>query len=177
MSFVTPTTGKGLSAAHRTAVMAPLGLLFVILLPAGLLRLGRYLDRIFNLAPEGREPGRRVLALLLGVPGWALALWANYAQFTRGKGTPMPVFAPRKLLVEPPYTHTRNPMALGTFMAYLGLAMWAGSRGMAALVVGLTGALLVYIKRVEEPELVQRFGESYLAYRAQTPFFLPRLPH
>jgi protein-S-isoprenylcysteine O-methyltransferase Ste14 len=37
-------------------------------------------------------------------------------------------------------------------------------------------ALLAYVKRAEEREMLARFGEDYAAYREQTPFLLPHLP-
>ena len=35
-------------------------------------------------------------------------------------------------------------------------------------------ALVVWLRRVEEPELVDRFGESYREYRREVPAFVPR---
>jgi len=40
----------------------------------------------------------------------------------------------------------------------------------------LSGSLLVYLKRLEEGELAERFGEAYLAYKREVPFIIPRLP-
>jgi len=84
--------------------------------------------------------------------------------------------ATRELVVEPPYTSIRNPMALGAIAAYLGLAVVARSPGTAALVALLAAALLAYIRLVEEPELSSRFGAAYREYRARTPFLVPRSP-
>jgi protein-S-isoprenylcysteine O-methyltransferase Ste14 len=42
-------------------------------------------------------------------------------------------------------------------------------------VVALAGLLLVYLKRMEENELAERFGEEYLAYRREVPFIIPRI--
>ena len=107
--------------------------------------------------------------------GWPFALWSIYVQFTRGRGTPVPVMATQKLIVRPPYSYCRNPMALGTIIAYLGLSVVAESLG-AVLVVALGAvALLAYIRLVEEKEMVARFGEAYLAYRRRVPFIIPRL--
>jgi len=35
--------------------------------------------------------------------------------------------------------------------------------------------LVTYLKRLEEGELAERFGASYLAYRRDVPFIIPRL--
>lgn len=36
--------------------------------------------------------------------------------------------------------------------------------------------LLLYLKRVEEKELAERFGEEYVAYRREVPFLIPKRP-
>lgn len=54
------------------------------------------------------------------------------------------------------------------------MALFFGSPGAALLVLLFGVFLVVYIKRVEEPELARRFGEEYLAYKQRTPFLIPR---
>jgi len=44
------------------------------------------------------------------------------------------------------------------------------------LVLSLGASLLAYLKRLEEGELAERFGEAYLSYKRETPFIIPRLP-
>jgi len=38
---------------------------------------------------------------------------------TRGRGTPLPVMPTQELLTEGPFRYSRNPMTLGTILAYL----------------------------------------------------------
>jgi protein-S-isoprenylcysteine O-methyltransferase Ste14 len=66
-------------------------------------------------------------------------------------------------------------MALGAIVLYAGVSVAAGSPGAALLVVLGAAVLLIYIKVVEEQEMVARFGEAYLAYRHRVPFIIPRL--
>jgi hypothetical protein len=40
----------------------------------------------------------------------------------------------------------------------------------------LAASLLVYLKRLDEGELAERFGEAYLAHKRASPFTIPRLP-
>jgi len=80
----------------------------------------------------------------------------------------------QELLTEGPFRYSRNPMTLGTILAYLGLAVVAGTTAGTVLVVSLAASLLVYLTRLEEGELAERFGEAYLAYRRETPFIVPR---
>jgi protein-S-isoprenylcysteine O-methyltransferase Ste14 len=67
-------------------------------------------------------------------------------------------------------------MALGTILAYLGLSLAVGSLASLLVVIVLAGLLLLFIKRVEEQELMRRFGKEYLAYRDATAFLIPRRP-
>jgi len=116
-----------------------------------------------------------IVGLLLVALGFFLAFWSIHAQMTAGSGTPIPLVPTRRLVVKAPFTCCRNPMTLGTFVAYLGMAIWAGSFSAIAIVLGLTGLLLLYVKLVEEKELAARFGPDYLEYKRNTPFILPRL--
>jgi protein-S-isoprenylcysteine O-methyltransferase Ste14 len=44
-----------------------------------------------------------------------------------GQGTPAPMMPTRRLLVTGPYHLCRNPMVLGTIIAYLGVVVLTGS--------------------------------------------------
>ena len=114
-----------------------------------------------------------LVGLLILVPGWGLAVWTIHAQFTQAQGTPAPIMATQKLLVQGPYTYCRNPMALGTILFFLGIAVWVGSLSAVALVLLFTAVLITYVKTVEEKELVERFGSAYSEYRQNTPFLIP----
>jgi protein-S-isoprenylcysteine O-methyltransferase Ste14 len=106
--------------------------------------------------------------------GWLFAIWSIYAQFTLGRGTPVPLMATQKLVVQPPYTWCRNPMALGAIVMYTGVAVLFGSMGAFTLVLLGAACLLVYIKLLEEKEMLLRFGQEYLDYKRRTPFLIPR---
>jgi protein-S-isoprenylcysteine O-methyltransferase Ste14 len=160
---------------QRLAVLAAAGALFVIILPLTLLRLGGRLDRVLGWPVLLYPPANAIAGGLMVLAGWPFALWTIYLQFTLGRGTPVPVVATQKLIIDPPYSLCRNPMALGTIVAYLGLSVIAGSPGAALVVLLGAATLLIYIKVVEEQEMVARFGEEYLAYRRRVPFLIPRL--
>ena len=70
------------------------------------------------------------------------------------------------------YAHVRHPRYAGMFSAVLGAALLAGTLSLCIfLVFWLPFALIVI--RLEERELVARFGPSYEAYRMRVPAFLP----
>jgi protein-S-isoprenylcysteine O-methyltransferase Ste14 len=70
------------------------------------------------------------------------------------------------------YAHVRHPRYGGMFAALVGAALLSGTRLVwIVLAVWFPFALLVI--RLEEKELVARFGASYEAYRKRVPGFLP----
>ena len=58
------------------------------------------------------------------------------------------------MIVEPPFACTRNPMALGTILMYLGMAVVRRSLAGIGLVAAAGSVLLFYIKRFEEAEML-----------------------
>ena len=106
--------------------------------------------------------------------GLVLSLWAVRHQWTMGKGTPSLNAPTQRLVVTGPYRLCRNPIQLGALLYVLGLGTLTFSlnTGLLALGAGLIVGV-VYIKGVEEKELVARFGEAYEAYRRRTPFLIP----
>lgn len=166
--------GREYSPTQRFVTLLLLAPIFLFLLPYTFIALGARLDRWLRWPPILYAPFNQVLGWLLIVSGWLLGMWANYSQFNLGKGTPLPLMATQKLIVQPPYSYCRNPMALGAIVMYLGVAILFRSIGAVVLVLLFAGLLLIYIKRVEEKEMEVRFGEEYLAYKRQTPFLVPR---
>lgn len=160
---------------QRLAALFVEGVVFLGVLPFALIALGSSLDQALGWAPILYQPINAVLGGLLIVVFWLFAVWSITVQFTAGRGTPVPLMATQKLIVEPPYSYCRNPMALGAIGMYLGVAVLFGSIGAAVLVLLGAAVLLMYIKRVEEKEMEMRFGEEYAAYKQRTPFLIPYL--
>jgi len=165
------------SEATRIATLTLLaGPVFLGLLPFLVAGVGPRLDRRLGVPPLGIGRVNRILGGLLTVLGFSLGFWSVNTQLTRGRGTPLPVMPTKELLTEGPFRYCRNPMTLGAILAYLGMAVAAGTAAGTVLVLSLAGSLLVYLKRLEEGELAERFGDAYLAYKRETPFIIPRLP-
>lgn len=162
------------SPRQRFIALLFLAPIFLFLLPYLFIRLGTRLDQWLQWQPILSLPFNLILGWLLIVLGCLFGVWSVYSQFTLGKGTPVPLMATQKLVVLPPYTYCRNPMALGAIVMYLGAAILFRSLGAVILVLFFAGLLLIYIKCIEEKEMEIRFGEEYLAYKRQTPFLIPR---
>lgn len=167
-------TKREYSSKQRSLALLIEAPFFLLILPFVLIALGSSLDRLLRWSPIVYGPINLILGLLLIAAGWLLGMWSNYMQFTLGRGTPVPLMATQKLIVEPPYTYCRNPMALGAIVMYLGVAILFGSIGAVILVVLGAVLLLTYIKRVEEKEMEIRFGQEYLEYKRRTPFLIPQ---
>lgn len=73
-----------------------------------------------------------------------------------------------------PYALVRHPLYLGSFLIALGLVEIMEDRLALAAVVLLTLALYIPTIRHEERFLAERFGDTWRAYAAGTPAFLPR---
>jgi protein-S-isoprenylcysteine O-methyltransferase Ste14 len=108
---------------------------------------------------------------LVGLAAW-IACLDTFSR--RGRGTPLPYDAPRHLVTEGLFRVVRNPIMGGELLVIWGEALFVGSLGVVlyAIVVSVLGHVMVV--RVEEPELRQRFGESYERYCREVPRWLPR---
>ncbi len=72
-----------------------------------------------------------------------------------------------------PYSVTRNPLYLGSFLLAAGFII-AGYSLWAGLLVGLYFGIFYYaVIRNEEQDLRKRFGAEFEAYAARVPVFLP----
>ncbi len=148
-------------------------LIFLIVIPVVIIRLGKYLEQYFSLQ---WNPLLSWLVILISLPtGLIILFWAILIQWTRGRGTTSPLLPSKKLIISGPYKLCRNPIELGTVLYYLGLGTY-----FASLNTGLLGFLIMlviggmYFKLVEEKALEIRFGEEYLEYKKKTPFLLPK---
>lgn len=159
---------------QRTIAFIFLAPIFLLILPFALIWLGYKLDHWLHLPLIAYEPLNLIIGISLITLGWIFGIWSNYQQFTIGRGTPVPLMATQKLIIQPPYAYCRNPMALGAIVMYLGVAVVIGSLGALILVLFGAIALLIYIKAFEEKEMISRFGNDYLEYKEQTPFLIPR---
>jgi protein-S-isoprenylcysteine O-methyltransferase Ste14 len=167
-------TKREYSPKQRLVALSVEAIFFLIIFPYVLITLGAALDQWLPWSPGKVTAIILILGGLLIVAGWLFGVWSIYTQFTIGRGTPVPLMATQKLIVQPPYTYCRNPMALGAIVMYQGVAILFGSIGAGMLVLLGAGGLLTYIKRIEEKEMEVRFGQEYLEYKQRTPFLIPR---
>jgi hypothetical protein len=66
-------------------------------------------------------------------------------------------------------------MISGVLFMLAGETVLCGSWAIAAWMLLFAAINTIYFKLSEEPGLVKRFGQEYVAYRAKVPMWLPRL--
>ena len=70
------------------------------------------------------------------------------------------------------YKYMRHPMHLGLFLFPFGIAFLIGSPSFILFIAPVEILfMLIMIKFVEEPEAISKFGDTYLAYKKQVPWF------
>jgi protein-S-isoprenylcysteine O-methyltransferase Ste14 len=116
-----------------------------------------------------------VLGALLAAVGLTLIVQTVALFATVGEGTLAPWDPTERLVVRGPYRRVRNPMISGVLCVLLGEALAFGSTAVLAWFAIVFALNAVYFPLIEEPDLQQRFGADYDAYRAAVPRWVPRL--
>lgn len=141
--------------------------LFYIILPALIIELGekRAFDPLRLL-----KPWHWAAFALASLPG----LWAAAQFATSGNGTPLPLDPTRTLVTHGIYAYVRNPMQLSGILAAL---CWAWATGSIFAWIYVLDLVLLFqvVKRFEENELTERFGDKYIAYASAVRKWLPRV--
>jgi protein-S-isoprenylcysteine O-methyltransferase Ste14 len=128
--------------------------------------------------PRGVIPdlrGAGAVGWVLIAAGVALYLMCAFWGFAlRGKGTPLPLDPPKKLVVDGPYHVVRNPMYWGVGAVMLGEAAVFHSLAVAELMAVLLVGMNLFVLFYEEPQLRRKFGAEYDDYCRRVPRWLPR---
>lgn len=117
----------------------------------------------------------RYFGLLVIPTGALIYFWCAWDFTFAGKGTPLPVDPPVRLVVSGLYKYVRNPMYVGVLSLIAGQAIWFESIQLLAY-AGLAFLFMhAFVMLYEEPALKRKFGESYTRYRDSVPRWIPRL--
>lgn len=99
----------------------------------------------------------------------------NFARV--GRGTLVPVDAPRRLVVVGLYRYVRNPMYVGVLAVLLGEALLFASPVLLAYAGVWFAVVNLFVLVYEEPVLHHKFGDSYERYRRAVGRWLPGRPY
>lgn len=155
-------------------------IVFFFVFPALFIFIAWVLGRLVGLAVS---PLATPAAWLLAGLSWTLGLfwifWSySYLVFV-GSGSPVEAFGaalePTKYLVTTgPYAYVRNPMVFGLLFILLGFSFLANLL-IAIILVPVAGLIAAaYLRYIEEPHLIRRFGAAYKHYREHVPMLIPR---
>lgn len=174
-AFIAKHAGRERPATVKILSLILGSFLFFFLVPVVLGLIGRAVAKYMPIHLP------RIAEVSIGIAGiWSglvLLLWSVSAFWRVGRGTPVPMASPVKLVTVGPFKYTRNPIKLGAFLFYFGLGViWDGL--MTGLVMAAIAVILgtLYHRSVEEKELAMRFGDEYERYRKRTSFLIPLPP-
>jgi protein-S-isoprenylcysteine O-methyltransferase Ste14 len=124
--------------------------------------------------PDGKvEGGVTFAGTVLALAGSALA--ARSALLLAGRGRPrrgpQPAF-----VIAGPYLLTRNPLFAGLVLTLAGAALAARSTMLGLLTAAFALAAHEWVVRVEEPQLLARFGPAYAEYLRRVPRWIAGRP-
>ena len=154
-------------------LLTPIGVLIFLLFTTLFVYLAVLFDGLFALRWPIPVTVSRLVSTPLILIGIAITGWSVF-HFLKVKGTPVPFNPPPKLVQSGPYKYARNPMLTGVFLLLFGIGFAIKSPSLVLIFTPLYVLINVWeLKNIEEPELVKRLGESYLAYRKRTPMFIP----
>jgi protein-S-isoprenylcysteine O-methyltransferase Ste14 len=155
------------------------GFIVLILIPYGLFRASKYLDRLIPVQLIPSSALRLVTSTVLFVTGLIFGIWSNIIQNVKGKGGPLEFanieISPKtqNLVVTGPYRYTRNPMLFGACMLYYAVAVYLNSIAAGIIVTLFMVFMLIFVKLSEERRLLKDFGSEYEAYRQKVSMFIP----
>lgn len=118
----------------------------------------------------------RWVAALPSVLGFAVSLRCVWDFGWTGRGTPVPVAPPQRLVVVGFYRYVRNPMYVGFAAGWIDLWIVFGHADLLAIAVVAAVALGVhmFVLFYEEPALRAKFGGPYQEYCRNVRRWLPR---
>ena len=148
-------------------------LLFTILIPG---TVSVYLPLLIVLGkPMHPSLGAQVSGVFLLALGSAIYLWTVWDFAIQGRGTPLPLDAPKKLVVRGLYHYVRNPMYLGVLLVIVGWAVLFTNVWLLLYTIGVGVLVHLFVVFYEEPRLMQLFGIEYADYLHRVSRWLPRV--
>jgi protein-S-isoprenylcysteine O-methyltransferase Ste14 len=175
VAFIAKHGGKERSTIFRIVSFAWAFLFFFVIAPIALAMAGHLVAEYISVhVPRTIEISLGVIAISVGL---FFILWSVFTFWFIGRGTPVPIASPIRLVTGGPFKYTRNPIKLGAVLFYFGIGT-VGDQLVTGFIMFAIGLLLgvMYHKSVEQKELTIRFGKEYEEYRKRTSFLIPLPP-
>ncbi len=144
-----------------------LGTVF-ILAPVGAVQLNETCDWPRLQVSMGTVVGIGLMAAGIAVAAYCAGLFSRL-----GRGTPVPVEPPKRLVIAGLYRYSRNPMYVAHVAILLGVFLYRGELALLLYTAVYAGAIHAWVVWGEEPQLRQRFGEEYIRYTQEVSRWLP----
>ncbi len=155
-------------------IAIPVGIIFWFGLSVVFVLASLWLDGLLPVHLLLPSPTNLFLSVPLLVIGSSLSLWTVY-NFSKARGSPVPLNPPKKLLTTGVYSQIRNPMLLGWIIMLFGVGLLLNSISLIFIFTPLFILVnVLYLKFIEEKEMEKKFGEQYLKYKESVPMFMPR---
>lgn len=131
---------------------------------------------LFDLDPSRSNNLEKGVSLFAGLLGLILAI-SSVKLFAKkgGGGTPAPWDPINRLIISGPYRHVRNPMLIGVIIVLFCESLFFNSLAFLIYACVFTVANIVYFPFLEEPALIERYGDKYQAYLNNVPRWVPRI--
>jgi len=117
----------------------------------------------------------QVLVIPIAALGLYMIIWVGIAFVRLGKGTPVPIDPPTRLVINGLYRYVRNPMYVGAILIVLAEVVYYGSWFLMLYAAGLWAMLHIALVIFEEPQLKRRYGKDYELYSIEVPRWIPRM--
>ncbi len=139
------------------------GLSVLIIFPYIFFQLNSYFSLpIFSYFPL------KVLGMILILIGGSLYLYCFSLFHFLGKGTPVPIEPPKKLVIKGVYKYTRNPMYISLLIILLGYFLYFGHLSLFFYFLFIMIFFHLFVVFYEEPALKKKFRNSYIEYCKKT---------
>lgn len=115
-------------------------------------------------------------ALPLAGVGLAVYFWCLWDFVAAGRGIPLPLDHPRRLVVRGLYRYVRNPMYLGVLCVLLAEVSFFRSTVLLLYTIGWFVIVHAFVVLYEEPTLRRKFGDEYDRYVRSVRRWLPGRP-
>lgn len=146
-------------------------LVFTLVVPGSV---GVYLPQALRNHETALPLPVRCAGIALLACGAAIYFWCAWDFVSTGLGTPLPVDAPRVLVVKGLYRFSRNPMYVGVLSVIFGQAIYYGAATVAVYGVLVLLGFHVFVLLYEEPTLRRLFGSQYEEYSQRVPRWIFR---